>query len=95
MKPWWKWPLALSIGWFAILVVLSLVGASYISNDNHPGATLSQDARFEKLGQVAGRCWCSACLRFGGWPWSGIGNAANSCRPICRNAQHRAAAELR
>ena len=54
MKPWWKWPLALSIGWFAILVALSLVGASYISNDNHPGATLSQDARFEKLGQVAG-----------------------------------------
>ena len=26
MKPWWKWPLALSIGWFAILVVLSPSG---------------------------------------------------------------------
>jgi hypothetical protein len=53
MMKWWKRPLVLSLAWFVIVMALSDIGVWYITNDNHPSATLTPEQRSEKLGHIA------------------------------------------
>jgi len=52
MKKWWKGPAILSVVWFAVLLVLSILGIWYISTDNNPAATLTESQRAESLGKA-------------------------------------------